>query len=267
LRDLDSRLGVHVAFTSLETGRILVQLKNYRLPQNAVIVDATAVARAPDGEPLFRVEMQTDDTAAGSTMTTIRIWSFAVLFAVLSLIAGMTLALVLMFSRRMARDEAEAAAAALEVRRTEERNAELKRHNDMLRQSQEALQVRSRTILRRWSTPLPAGSRAIGSMRCATAASSELRTSRWLRAAGLPSTRTSPARSGWSAAAGSRPAPSGPLKRSRRCRPARPWSLVSPTTPCPSRTARDLEPCFRSAVLEHDPEKWVPVFGKDHAPT
>jgi len=21
------------------------------------------------------------------------------------------------------------------------------------------------------------------------------------------------------------------------------------------------------AILEHDPEKWIPVFGKDHAPT
>src|SRR5215211_2283621 len=24
---------------------------------------------------------------------------------------------------------------------------------------------------------------------------------------------------------------------------------------------------FKSAALEHDPEKWIPVFGKDHAPT
>jgi hypothetical protein len=24
---------------------------------------------------------------------------------------------------------------------------------------------------------------------------------------------------------------------------------------------------FKSAVLEHDPEKWKPVFGKDHVPT
>jgi len=23
----------------------------------------------------------------------------------------------------------------------------------------------------------------------------------------------------------------------------------------------------RDAPLEHDPEKWIPVFGKDHAPT
>ena len=23
----------------------------------------------------------------------------------------------------------------------------------------------------------------------------------------------------------------------------------------------------RSHLLEHDPEKWIPVFGKDHAPT
>jgi hypothetical protein len=24
---------------------------------------------------------------------------------------------------------------------------------------------------------------------------------------------------------------------------------------------------FRGAILEHDPEKWTPVFGKDHAPS
>jgi hypothetical protein len=24
--------------------------------------------------------------------------------------------------------------------------------------------------------------------------------------------------------------------------------------------------CLFRSVLEHDPEKWIPVFGKDHAP-
>jgi hypothetical protein len=26
------------------------------------------------------------------------------------------------------------------------------------------------------------------------------------------------------------------------------------------------KPIDRYAILEHDPEKWMPVFGKDHAP-
>jgi hypothetical protein len=44
------------------------------------------------------------------------------------------------------------------------------------------------------------------------------------------------------------------------------------------RTSKKRNPCFRQGrapaavnpqatpLLEHDPEKWIPVFGKDHAP-
>jgi len=30
--------------------------------------------------------------------------------------------------------------------------------------------------------------------------------------------------------------------------------------------ARKKDADFRTVPREHDPEKWVPVFGKDHAP-
>jgi hypothetical protein len=30
---------------------------------------------------------------------------------------------------------------------------------------------------------------------------------------------------------------------------------------------RDDQAVFKITALEHDPEKWVPVFRKDHAPT
>src|SRR5262249_4883610 len=30
---------------------------------------------------------------------------------------------------------------------------------------------------------------------------------------------------------------------------------------------RALDVCEGEGALEHDPEKWIPVFGKDHAPT
>ena len=33
------------------------------------------------------------------------------------------------------------------------------------------------------------------------------------------------------------------------------------------RGRAEAAPLSLAAVLEHDPEKWVPVFGKDHAPT
>ena len=29
---------------------------------------------------------------------------------------------------------------------------------------------------------------------------------------------------------------------------------------------RGIRPALRAIPLEHDPEKWIPVFGKDHAP-
>jgi hypothetical protein len=31
--------------------------------------------------------------------------------------------------------------------------------------------------------------------------------------------------------------------------------------------AATASPPLRTASLEHDPEKWIPVLGKDHAPT
>jgi PAS domain-containing protein len=70
-------------------------------------------------------------------------WCFVILFAALCLIALATLALVLFVSRRMAREEAEAAKVVLEARQTEERNGELQRLNDALRASEETLQAQN----------------------------------------------------------------------------------------------------------------------------
>jgi hypothetical protein len=33
------------------------------------------------------------------------------------------------------------------------------------------------------------------------------------------------------------------------------------------RLRHSLAPIADRRMLEHDPEKWIPVFGKDHAPT
>src|SRR5262249_47060668 len=143
LRDLATRLAMHVLFASLDRTRILGELNGYPLPDEAARLNAEVVIDAPDGEPVFRVEMQSDETESARLMASIRTWSFAVLLAVLSVIAATTLALVLVVSRRMAREEADAAMAALNARRIEERNADLQRHNEMLRTSEEALQAQN----------------------------------------------------------------------------------------------------------------------------
>ncbi|HEX4554334.1 MAG TPA: EAL domain-containing protein [Xanthobacteraceae bacterium] len=143
LRDLDSDLAMHVRVTSLDGARALVELSKYRIPEDATKLSAEVVIREPEGTPVFRVEMQSDESTSARMMATIRAWSFVTLFAVLSLISILTGALVLLVSRRMAREEASAAKTALDARRIEERNADLQMHNEMLRQSEEALQVQN----------------------------------------------------------------------------------------------------------------------------
>ena len=143
LRDLDSYLAMRVVVSSVEGAHVLAELNRYQIPDGAAKLDAEAVIRTPEGQPIFRMAMQADESAAAIMMAAIRTWSFFVLFAVLSLIAVVTIALVLLVSRRMAREEAEAAKAALDARRIEERNADLQRHNLLLRQSEEALQTQN----------------------------------------------------------------------------------------------------------------------------
>jgi diguanylate cyclase (GGDEF)-like protein len=143
LRDLDSDLAMHVRITSLDGSRALVELSKYQIPEDATKLNAEVLIRAPEGAPVFRVEMESDESTSARTMATIRAWSFVTLFAVLSLISILTVALVLLVSRRMAREEASAAKTALDATRIEERNADLQMHNEMLRQSEEALQLQN----------------------------------------------------------------------------------------------------------------------------
>lgn len=143
LRDLPNRLAMHVTLTSLDGAQTLAELNDYELPAEATKMTAEAIILSPDEKPVFRVAMSSDETASTRIMASIRMWCFIILFAALCLIALATLALVLFVSRRMAREEAEAAKVVLEARQTEERNGELQRLNDALRASEETLQAQN----------------------------------------------------------------------------------------------------------------------------
>jgi diguanylate cyclase (GGDEF)-like protein len=143
LRGLDNYLAMHVLLTSVEGAHPLAELDQYAVPENSAKRYAEVLIDSPEGEPAFRVEMQADTSAATHRMAAIRAWSFLVLFAALTVIAAATTALVLLVSRRMARQEAAAANAALEAVRIEERNADLQRHNAVLRESEEALEAQN----------------------------------------------------------------------------------------------------------------------------
>src|SRR6266851_3058176 len=143
LRDLDNYLAMQVLLTSAEGAHPLAELNQYAISEGAAKLNTEVLIESPEGEPVFRVEMRADESASAKMMSAIRVWSFLVLFAVLSLIAMVTIALVLLVSRRMARQETVAAEAALDARRTEERAADLQMHNAMLLESEEALQAQN----------------------------------------------------------------------------------------------------------------------------
>src|SRR3954453_20254981 len=56
-------------------------------------------------------------------------------------------------------------------------------------------------------------------------------------------------------------ASSSASRQRRRGRPRPELNVRSLTTAWPRGCA------WRIGLLEHDPEKWMPIFGKDHAPT
>ena len=143
LRDLDSRLAMQVLFKAIDGAQRLGELNGYAIAEGAPTLDAEVVVRAPDASPLFRVEMRSDESQSVETMAAIRRWAFGVLFAVFVLISGTTLGLVLVVSHTMAREEAEAATAALKARRIEERNADLQQHNEELRRTQGAIEAQN----------------------------------------------------------------------------------------------------------------------------
>ncbi|PWB65635.1 MAG: hypothetical protein C3F17_03660 [Bradyrhizobiaceae bacterium] len=120
LRNLDDRLGMQIAFLAAADDRGLGELGNFKLPEGASTLDGILAVKGPDGTPVFRARVTLDETDSVNVMARVRTWSFAILLAALVAIAIATLALVLFVSRRMVRDEADAAAAALEAKRVED---------------------------------------------------------------------------------------------------------------------------------------------------
>jgi methyl-accepting chemotaxis protein len=120
LRNVDDSLGMRIAFSTLDGQRKLAELGNYKLPEGAKTLHAELIVAGPNGEPSFRATVVSDETATANTMASVRTWSFAILMAAMTVIATVTLALVLLVSRRMAREEADAAKAAHDNKRAED---------------------------------------------------------------------------------------------------------------------------------------------------
>jgi methyl-accepting chemotaxis protein len=120
LRNVDDRLGMHVAFFSADGARKLAELSNFKIPEGATTLRGDVTVQGPGGEPAFRATVAWDGSASASTMASVRTWSFAILFVALTVITVVTLVLVLVVSRQMARDEHEAAKAAVDNKRAEE---------------------------------------------------------------------------------------------------------------------------------------------------
>ena len=120
LRNVDDSLGMRIAFSTLDGQRKLAELGNYKLPEGAKTLHAELTVAGPNGEPAFRASVVSDETATANTMASVRTWSFAILLAAMTMIAAVTLALVLLVSRRMAREEADAAKAAHDNKRAED---------------------------------------------------------------------------------------------------------------------------------------------------
>jgi methyl-accepting chemotaxis protein len=120
LRNLDDRLGMRIVFASVDGVQELAQLQNYKIAEDATTLSGGVVVADPKGQPVFRVNVTWDETQSANIMASVRSWSFAVLSAALALIAAATLVLVLLVSRKMAREEAQAAETAVQARQAEE---------------------------------------------------------------------------------------------------------------------------------------------------
>lgn len=120
LRNLDDRLGLRITISSVDGAQRLVELSNYQLVSGATTLSGDVAVNDPTGTPVLRVNVTWDDTDAAKVMANVRSWSFAIVTAALTLITVATLALVLFVSRRMAREEADAAKAALHHKQEEE---------------------------------------------------------------------------------------------------------------------------------------------------
>ena len=120
LHNLDDRLGMHIVFTSADGAKRLAELQNFKIADGATVLHGEFMVKAPSGLPVFRANVAWDETETTNLMLNIRQWSFAILIAALTLITAATLMLVLIVSRQMAREETEAATAALSAKRAED---------------------------------------------------------------------------------------------------------------------------------------------------
>jgi signal transduction histidine kinase/CheY-like chemotaxis protein/HPt (histidine-containing phosphotransfer) domain-containing protein len=117
LHNLDSSLGLQIAFTSIDGATRLAELHNFKIADGLTVRQAAVVVKAPSGLPAFRATIAWDDTETANLMQRIREQSLMGTIAVLALLAIGTLFLVLFVSRQMARAEtkAERARASLEL--------------------------------------------------------------------------------------------------------------------------------------------------------
>jgi methyl-accepting chemotaxis protein len=120
LRNVDDRLGMRIVFSTAAGNRKLAELNNYKLPDGAKTLRGELTVAGPGGEPVFRATVISDETATANTMARVRTWSFAILMAAMTVITVATLILVLVVSRRMAREEANSAKATVDNIRAEE---------------------------------------------------------------------------------------------------------------------------------------------------
>jgi signal transduction histidine kinase/CheY-like chemotaxis protein len=120
LHNLDDRLGMHIVFTSADGAKRLAELESFKIADGATVLHGDLMVKAPSGLPVFRANVTWDETETTNLMFNIREWSFVILIAALTLITVATLILVLVVSRQMAREETEAATAALSAKRAED---------------------------------------------------------------------------------------------------------------------------------------------------
>ena len=151
LRSLDDDLGMQIAFTSVDGAAILSKLQNFKMPESATAGRGNVVVKAPSGLPVFRANVGWDDSETENLVRSIREWSFTITVAVLAVIMGGTLVLVLVVSRRMAREESDAAKAALTARMGEE---EQQRHEQEAKEAERLANAARHAILEQLASEL-----------------------------------------------------------------------------------------------------------------
>jgi methyl-accepting chemotaxis protein len=163
LRNLDDRLGMQIAFDSLEGTQRLLTLDNYHLPDNSITLSGSVLVKSLGGTPIFRANVTWDNTDSAAIMSSARWSSVVMLLLALALIAAAMLTLILV-SRKIAREEIAAARAGLEAERAKEET--------LLRAKQQAAAsatTERREALDRLATDLEHSVKAVAQMLARTA--------------------------------------------------------------------------------------------------